>query len=89
MITKFIVIDTETANTLDDPFTYDIGFAVVDIEGNVYEKYSFVVADIFLDKELMKSAYFADKIPQYWEDIMVQRIRFHIEQIENLLQKFL
>jgi DNA polymerase III epsilon subunit-like protein len=28
-----------------------------------------VVADIFLDSELMSSAYFADKIPQYWEDI--------------------
>lgn len=66
---KFIVIDTETTNSIDDPLCYDIGWAVVDIFGNVYEKYSYVVADIFLDKELMSSAYFADKIPQYWEDI--------------------
>jgi len=66
---RFIVTDTETTNSIDDPFCYDVGFAIVDILGNVYEKYSFVVADIFLDKELMKSAYFADKIPQYWEDI--------------------
>ena len=66
---KFIVIDTETTNSIDDPLCYDIGWAVVDIFGTVFEKYSFVVADIFLDKELMKSAYFADKIPQYWEDI--------------------
>jgi DNA polymerase III epsilon subunit-like protein len=28
-----------------------------------------VVADIFLDKELMQSAFFADKIPMYWEQI--------------------
>ena len=66
---RFIVIDTETTNSIDDPLCYDVGFAVVDILGNVYENYSFVVADIFLDKELMSYAYFADKIPQYWEDI--------------------
>lgn len=66
---RFIVVDTETTNSLDDPLCYDVGFAVVDILGTVYEAHSFVVADIFLDEELMKSAYFADKIPQYWQDI--------------------
>ena len=66
---RFIVVDTETTNSIDDPLCYDVGFAVVDMFGNVYENYSFVVADIFLDKELMSYAYFADKIPQYWEDI--------------------
>lgn len=66
---RFIVIDTETTNSLDDPFCYDVGFAVVDEKGAVYEVHSFVVADIFLDKELMKSAYFSEKIPQYWQDI--------------------
>ncbi|MBO5655317.1 MAG: hypothetical protein J6S32_04730, partial [Clostridia bacterium] len=67
--TKFLVIDTETTNSIDDPFCYDVGFAVVDSTGKVYETHSYVVADIFLDNELMSSAYFADKIPQYWEDI--------------------
>lgn len=66
---KMIVIDTETTNSIDDPFCYDVGWAVVDKSGNVYESYSFVVADIFLDKTLMSYAYFADKIPQYWKDI--------------------
>jgi DNA polymerase III epsilon subunit-like protein len=66
---KFLIIDTETTNSLDDPLCYDIGFAVIDKNAKVYEAHSYVVADIFLDKELMKSAYFADKIPQYWEDI--------------------
>ena len=66
---KFIVLDTETTNSIDDPLVYDIGWAVVDKTGKVYETYSFVVADIFLDKELMQSAYFADKIPTYWEEI--------------------
>lgn len=66
---KFIIIDTETTNSLDDPLCYDVGWAVVDTEGRVYETASYVVADIFLDKELMSYAYFADKIPQYWNDI--------------------
>ena len=66
---KYLVIDTETTNSIDDPIAYDVGFAVIDKEGKVYEAHSYVVADVFLDKELMESAYFADKIPQYWEDI--------------------
>lgn len=64
-----IVIDTETTNTLDDPLCYDVGFAVVDLDGTILESHSYVVADIFLDKSLMESAFFKDKIPQYWEDI--------------------
>jgi DNA polymerase III epsilon subunit-like protein len=66
---RFIVVDTETTNSIDDPICYDVGWAVVDKFGTVFEKYSFVVADIFLDESLMSSAYFIDKVPQYWEEI--------------------
>lgn len=69
MTEKFLMFDTETTNSLDDPFYYDFGFAVVDLDGNIYETGSFVNADIFLDKEMMSSAFFADKIPQYWNEI--------------------
>lgn len=69
MIEKFIVLDTETTNSLDDPLAYDLGWAVVDATGKVYQTYSFVVADIFLDSELMETAYFKEKIPAYWEQI--------------------
>ena len=69
MTEKFIVLDTETTNDIDCPIAYDLGFAVIDRKGNIYEKHSFVVADIFLDKELMASAYFFEKIPMYWEQI--------------------
>lgn len=73
-----IVLDCETApcdKELDEVtpinmLTYDLGWVVTDKRGNVYKKRSFVITDIFLDeKELMKSAYYAHKIPQYWEDI--------------------
>ena len=66
---RYIVLDTETTNNLEDPIAYDIGFAVIDENGKVYAKFSFVVAEVFLDKELMANAYFVDKIPQYWKDI--------------------
>ena len=69
----FIVLDTETTNSIDDPLAYDVGFAVVNDEGRVFEAYSFVVAEVFLDKELMESAYFKEKIPMYWEDIKAGR----------------
>lgn len=63
------MIDTETTNDIDCPIVYDVGFMVIDTDGNIYDEFSFVVADIFLDDELMASAFFKDKIPQYWEEI--------------------
>lgn len=67
-----IVLDTETANTLEEPIMYDIGWAILDDNDNIIATRSFVVAEIFLDKELMSSAYFADKIPQYWKEIKLK-----------------
>ena len=50
---------------------YDIGWAIVDKRGNVYKTRSYVNADIFLnEKLLMNSAYYAEKLPKYWEDIL-------------------
>lgn len=66
---RIIVVDVETTNSIDDPLCYDVGFAVINPKGEILESHSYVVADIFLDNELMESAYFKDKMPQYWEDI--------------------
>ena len=85
--TLFLVIDTETTNSIDDPFAYDVGFAVVKATGEVLEAHSYVVADIFLDKDLMASAYFADKIPQYWEEIKSgKRILRRYKTIKSILR---
>lgn len=82
----YIVLDTETTNSIDDPIAYDIGFAVVDAMGNVYARYSFVVAEVFLDKELMESAYFVEKIPEYWEQIKKgERKLARLNTIRNVL----
>ena len=66
---KYLMFDTETTNDIEGPICYDFGFAVIDEKGKVYEQGSFVVADIFLDESIMESAYFIDKMPQYWQDI--------------------
>ena len=66
----YLVLDTETCNTLEQPLPYDIGWAICDRFGKIYEKRSFVVAEVFCDmKDVMQSAYYSEKIPQYWEDI--------------------
>lgn len=67
--TPILMIDTETTNDLDCPFVYDVGYQIFTLADGVLCERSFVNADIFLDKELMASAYFADKIPAYWNDI--------------------
>lgn len=85
---KFLVFDTETTNSIDDPFMYDIGWAIVDGDGNIYETASFVNADVFLDKEMMTSAYFAEKIPTYWEEIKKgERVLTSFNRIRRELAK--
>lgn len=90
----FLVIDTETCNTVEQPLPYDIGFAICDRMGNIVEERSYVVAEIFLDmKDTMKSAYFAEKIPLYWEDIKngireiksIYKIR---KEVKDLMNKY-
>lgn len=69
----YIVLDTETFNTsesFDNPIVYDLGFAVIDKKGKVYEQFSFVIYDTYvLMKDLATTAYYASKFPQYEKDI--------------------
>ena len=77
-INYVIVIDTEACpidRTVEgvvpeNMFTYDVGYAVCDKHGKVYLTRSFVVEDIFFGEyNLMKSAYYANKLPLYYRDI--------------------
>ena len=62
----YLTIDTETANSLEDPMMYDLGGAIHDKRGNVYETFSFVIYDVFCaDRELFNTAYYAEKRPMY------------------------
>lgn len=77
-----LVVDTETANTIQDDnkldmsnvLVYDCGWQVIDTHGTIYAAASFVNSDIFVhERELMKSAYYAAKIPSYVEDLRAGR----------------
>ena len=65
-IAYYMTIDTETANSTDFPLVYDLGLAIHDKRGKVYETRSLVIADIYCgERELMKTAYYAKKLPKY------------------------
>lgn len=94
----FIVLDTETCNGFIDEkgkqelrysLAYDCGFAVVDKWGTVYESHSYVIEEIFRgERELMQSAYYANKLPQYWEQIWSgERKMVTIYQLRNILRE--
>ena len=66
----YLTIDTETANSLEDPMMYDIGGAIHDKRGNVEETFSFIIYDVFCaDRELFNTAYYAEKRPMYEQQI--------------------
>lgn len=74
-----MMLDTETCNTLVDEkgqldmssvLVYDLGWKVIDKNGKVYEEKSYIAKEIFYgESELMQSAYYAQKIPMYLEQI--------------------
>ena len=89
-----LVLDTETANTLTDEdggldmsnvLMYDCGWSVVDTHGGIYVERSYVNRDVFCDeRELMQSAYYAQKIPQYVAEILAgKRIMSTTHEIRN------
>lgn len=66
-----LILDVETANDTTDAIVYDIGFILLDLyTGAICEQGSFVIRDTFVyERELVKIAYYADKIPEYIADI--------------------
>lgn len=70
-------IDTETCPIIPSEkvdahnmLVYDIGWRCYDKMNNEYITRSFIVAEIFFgEKEKMASSYYANKLPQYYEDI--------------------
>ena len=89
-----LLLDVETANDTDCAIVYDIGFIIMDIYGNIYETGSFVIRDVFCyERELMESAYYADKIPEYISDLRAGKRKMMDfmaawHYINNLMKKY-
>lgn len=73
---NFIVIDTEGVSAIkhedgqvhgETSLAYDMGWIVADREGNILCKRSFINTDVFSRHDLMKTAYYADKLITYYE----------------------
>lgn len=90
----YLQLDTETCGDLDNPFIYDLGMAVIDRQGNIYETFNFVIYDVYVGmKELMKTAFYAEKLPQYEEDLKngvrkMVRWRTAFYTIRKLIKKY-
>ena len=75
-----MVLDVETTNNImikgapNDGLVYDIGFTITDKKGNIYEKQSFAVKEIFDWTELMSTAYYKNKLPKYFERLKNQQM---------------
>lgn len=66
----YLMIDTETAGDLENPLVYDLGMQVIDRHGAVYAEYNLVISDVFYGMpEKMNTAYYAKKLPRYFEEI--------------------
>lgn len=79
MTRKFIIVDTETAPLPTCPadgkahpeasLVYDLGIMVCDRAGKVYVRKSYIIGEVFHDSDLMNSAYYGAKRPQYEAEI--------------------
>lgn len=89
-----LVLDVETAGDVEkNPLCYDIGFVVADKKGNIYEKFSYAISEIFEDDALMSSAYYYTKLPLYREKIRlgqmkVKPLRYVRAVILNVMKEY-
>lgn len=77
---KFLVVDTETCtinqnfNGLKKPLVYNIGWKIVDRKGNEYAKKSYIVNEIFFNREAFSTAYYKEKRKFYIREINENRL---------------
>lgn len=72
---KFIVLDTEATETgkqdahdlAKGAQVYDLGYLVADKSGVIYLERRMIIADVFSNADAMKSAYYAEKLPAYYQ----------------------
>lgn len=60
---------TKKSISIGNPIIYDFAWRVVDRKGKVYRQYSFLVSEVWNNKSLMESAFYARKIPMYKKNV--------------------
>lgn len=76
----YLTVDTETTQGYGlkgkfySPLIYDIGYAIHDKKGEIYETGNFVIKNIFYSKN-MQTAFYGSKIPWYTEQVATKKIQ--------------
>lgn len=71
---NILVFDTETTS-LDKPFCYNLGYVIYDTDNKtVLLERDFVVEQVWHNRPLFESAYYADKRPQYVQGMRAHKI---------------
>lgn len=80
----YLVLDCETATlpyaqkfsgkirqdiAIAKPLIYDLGWQIIDRQGRVYERKSYLITEIFSVPAVFNTAYYASKRPQYLEKL--------------------
>ena len=85
------VVDVEATKYMH---VYDIGIAITDLYGNIFETYSAVVENVFCGMGAeMQSTYYAEKIPQYVAEIengsrQLKKLSTIRTEVLNLLKQY-
>lgn len=78
MSKNFIVLDTEGVDLIkfgdnkphpENGLFYDLGYIVANRDGHILEQHSFCNSDVIFNRDIMSSAYYADKLPQYMQSL--------------------
>lgn len=83
----FLVFDTETTvlkegEGFDNPLIYDIGFAVCDKKGHIYESYNYIVQNIYYS-DTMNNAFYGAKRP--WYDKQIEEGKIQVRSFGQIL----
>lgn len=85
----YMVLDCETATlphagnfegavrqkiSIAKPLIYDLGWQIIDRNGNVYARRNFLISEVFSVPEVFNTAYYASKRPLYIEKIQKQEV---------------
>lgn len=80
----YLILDTETATlplvkdypdsvrkkiAIAKPLIYDLGWQIIDCQGRVYKKASYLITEIFSVPQVFDTAYYANKKPQYLDKL--------------------
>lgn len=70
MAMKYLVLDTETAGTIDKPRVYDLAWTVTDRNGATYAERRFIIRETWENAGLMGNSYYAEKIPTEYQPLI-------------------